>query len=179
MRPLVIAFVSLMAILFLWRVFRIRIVMWLLLPWLCWCVARLVVPRAEPEPQHPVATTATINSIATISTVGALPENKSIPLQNPYQIVVLKFVPSGMDTAVTAVDKVDLGSAANLKEGQSAEILYDAEHPRIVRLRQGTRLFPGHAMTTVVIFCVVFVVLLAIAGAAGAFLRLIRRNALH
>ena len=179
MRPLAIVFVSLLVILFLWRVLRMRIAAWLLLPWLCLSFALLAVPRIEPEPQHPVPATATINSLATVTTLGGMPGNRSFPLQHPYQIVVLKFLPPGMDTAVTAVDKVDLDSVPDLKQGQSVDIVYDGEHPRIAKLRQGTRLFPGRTMTTVVLVCIAFVVLVVIAGALGVFFRLIRRSAVR
>ena len=90
-------------------------------------------------------------------------------------MVVLQFVPPGLDSAVKAVDKVDMGSVPNLKEGQSVEILYDAAHPRIARLRQGTRLFPGHTMALVVGCCIASVVILAMAWVAGRVFGLMRR----
>jgi hypothetical protein len=172
-RSLIVAFVGLLVILFLWRVLRIRIAVWLLLPWLCWCFARLALPRTEPEPQQPVAATAIVHSVVTVTTLGA--EEDSIPLTHPYQMVVLQFVPPGLDSAVKAVDKVDMGSVPNLKEGQSVEILYDAAHPRIARLRQGTRLFPGHTMALVVGCCIASVVILAMAWVAGRVFGLMRR----
>jgi hypothetical protein len=81
-----------------------------------------------------------------------------------------------MDTAAIAIDKVDLGSVPNLQQGQSANIVYEAAHPRIARLQQGTRLFPGHAQTEVILCCFAFAVLVAIAAAIKGFFRLIRRN---
>jgi hypothetical protein len=104
-----------------------------------------------------------------ITEVGDSANSEGIPLQHPYQIVGLKFVPSGMDTAVIAIDKVDLDSVPNLKEGQSAQIVYDAEHPRVARLLAGTRFFPGQALITVILCCAaytgVFVVIAAVRGA--------------
>jgi hypothetical protein len=176
---LLYAFLTLMAILFLWRVLRIRIAAWLLLPWLGLCFAYFLLPRVEPEPQQPVPSTATIGRVETITTLGGLHDRKSIPLQHPYQIVLLKFVPPGFDDPVTAVDKVDAGSVPNLKQGDSADILYDPAHPRIARLRQGTRSFPGRALTTVVICCVVFAVLLSFVWAVGAIFRFLRRAAVR
>ncbi len=176
MHPLLVSFICLLAILFLWRVLRIRTAVWLMLPLFCWSFAYLGLPRVEPEPQHPVPGTATIDTVRTVTTLGDTHTAKSIPLQYPYQIMRLKFVPPGMDTAVIAIDKVDVGSVPNLKEGQSAKIVYDAEHPRIARLQQGTRLFPGHALTTVTLWCVAFAVLVAIAGVVGGFFRLLRRK---
>jgi hypothetical protein len=75
-----------------------------------------------------------------------MPWDKTLPLQHPYQIVRLKFVPAGMDTTVTAVDKIDSGSVPNLKPGQPLNITYDAVHPRIAILQGGTRLFPSQTL---------------------------------
>jgi len=175
-RHLVIAFVALLAILFLWRVLRIRIAMWLLLPWLCLSFAYLGVPHVEPEPEHPVSATAIVDSVTTITTLGATSNDESIPLPHPYQIVLLKFVPPGMDTAVTVVDKIDVGSVPNLKEGQSADIIYDREHPRFARLQSGTRLFPGRTLKLVILCSIASIGLVAIAAGIGGFFRLIRRS---
>lgn len=176
---LLYAFITLMAILFLWRVLRIRVAAWLLLPWFCLCLAYLLLPRVEPEPRQPVPSTATVDRVETINALGEVKNGEGIPLQHPYQIVLLKFVPPGFDSPVTAVDKVDAGSVPNLKQGDSADILYDSAYPRIARLRQGTRSFPGRALTTVIICCVVFAVLLSLFWAAGAFFRILRRAAVR
>lgn len=174
-RNLIVAFVAVLVILFLWRVLRIRIAAWLLLPWFCLTAVYLVAPHAEPEPQHPVSSTATVASITTVRTVGGMENRRDIPLQHPYQIVRLKFVPSGMDTPVTAIDKVDEGSIPNLQTGQNANIIYDSEHPRIARLAGGTRRFPGQAKITVILLGIAFVVLLVILAIIEAFFRLIGR----
>ena len=174
MRRVVVALGGLFVLLFLWRFLRMRIAAWLLLPWLCFCVAYLGVPRAEPEPEHPVSTTATVESVATITTFGDTHTSKSIPLAHPYQIVRLKYVPSGMDAPVIAIDKVDAGSLPDLQEGQSAKIVYDAEHPRVGRLEGGTRSFPGHTLLVVTLCCVALTVVIVIFGAVGEFFRLIR-----
>ena len=152
--------------------------MWLLFPWICFAFAYIGLPRVEREPQHPVPGTATVYEVLTITTLGNMEPQQSLPLQHPYQMVLLQFVPPGMDTPVKAVDKVDLGSASNLKEGQSVNIIYDAAHPRIARLQQGTRLFPGQTLKTVVLCCIAYILVLAIVGGIGSFFRLIRRKAL-
>ena len=157
-----VALVGILALLFLWGVLRIRIALWLLVPWLGFCIASVALPRTEPQPVQPVPATATVAGIDTISTFEGLNNSRSLPLQHPYQIVRLKFVPPGMDGPVTAVDKVDAGSIPNLAPGQTVNIVYDAAHPRIVRLQQGTRLFPGQAARTLTIICAVFVALMVI-----------------
>jgi hypothetical protein len=178
MRHVAAAVVSLLVILFLWKVLRIRIAAWLLLPWFCLMFAYLGLPRVEPQPMQPVPATATVDRVVTITTLGGANTRRSMVLPHPYQIVLLKYVPAGMDKAVVAVDKVDAGSAQDLKEGQSASIVYDRASPRIARLQQGTRLFPGQALTTVTLCCIAVVVLIALVAAVGGFFRLMRRGRL-
>ncbi|MBV9157855.1 MAG: hypothetical protein JO097_16440 [Acidobacteriaceae bacterium] len=169
--------ISLLAILFIWRVLRIRIAAWLLLPWLCLSFAYLMLPRVEPEPQKPVSAVATVDSFRTITTIGGgANTTKSIDLSHPYQIVRLKFVPPGMDTPVIAIDKVDAGSVPNLKEGQSVNIIYDASYPRIARMQEGTRSFPGHARTTLILCGIAVAVVIGIAAVISGFFRLMRRT---
>jgi hypothetical protein len=136
-----------------------------------------MLPRVEPDPQQPVSSTATVDRVATIATLSGRDNQRSLQLEHPYQIVLLKFVPPGFDTPVIAVDKLDAGSVPNLVQGETVNIVYERAHPRIARLQQGTRLFPGHALTTIILCCVVFAVLLAFIWAIGAFLRLLRRTA--
>ncbi len=157
----IVTFSIALVILFLWRVLRIRMALWLFLGWIGFAFFYMGLPRLEPEPRHPVAGTATVNIVSTITTLGDMPLRKTLPLQHPYQIVLIKFVPPGNDVAVTAIDKVDAGSVPNLKPGQSVNILYDPEHPRIARLQQGTRFFPEHTLGTVVLFSAIYVFLVA------------------
>jgi hypothetical protein len=77
-----------------------------------------------------------------------------------------------MDTAVIAIDKVDLDSVPDLKKGQREDIIYDADRPRVARLRAGTRFFPGQALITVILCCVAFTGVLVIIGAVGGAFRL-------
>ena len=165
-RNLVVSFVALLVILLLWKM-RIRFTAWLFLLWLGLAFALLVLPKTEPEPQQPVAATATIDRIDTIDTLGQGANSEGIPLLRPYQVVLLKFVPPGMDTPVTAIDKIDEDSVPDLKEGQSVAIVYDAAHPRIASLKEGTRRFPMQALTTVVLCCFGLIII----GAAGVAIR--------
>jgi hypothetical protein len=174
--PLALIFMALLAIFFLYRALRIRMAAWLLLAWLCFTVGYLVLPRAEPDPRRPVTGTATVDSITQIDTVGETDNSDGIPLQQPYQIVRLKFVPEGMDTAVTAIDKIDEDSVPGLKEGQSAAIVYDATNPRIARLQVGTRSFPRQARVIVILCCIAFAVLAVLGWVVSRFFRKVRRS---
>ena len=170
-RPLLIAFAPLLVFLFLWRVLRMKVFVWLLLLWLGLAFACAELPREEALPQHPVSATATIYIVRTIKTLGGGNNSRSIRLQHPYQMVVLEFMPPGMDTPVKAVDKVDAGSVPELNVGQSVNIFYDAANPRIARLQQGTRNFPGQARTTVILLAGAWILLLAIGAGISAFFR--------
>jgi hypothetical protein len=174
--PLVLIFLVLLAILFLLRVLRMRSAAWLLLAWLGFTVAYLALPRAEPDLERPVSATAAVDRITTIDRLGENDEYDGIPLRQPYQIVQFKFVPQGMDMAVTAIDKVDEDSVPGLKEGQSAAIAYDAAHPRVARLQGGTRSFPGQARMIVLLGCVACAVLAGLAWGVSRFFRRARRN---
>jgi hypothetical protein len=106
----------------------------------------LILPRLEPEPERPVAAVAKVEWIDDISVLGlSRTPQRDLALSHPYQIVRLRFLPPGKTSPVTAVDKIDKGSIPNLQQGQVVPIVYDERDPRIVRLQQGTRLFPGQA----------------------------------
>jgi hypothetical protein len=80
-----------------------------------------------------------------------------------------------MDTPVLAMDKIDAGSIPNLQTGQVVSVTYDAAHPRVVRLQQGTRSFPGQAMLVVILCGASILVFLAIVAASGVFFRMLGR----
>jgi hypothetical protein len=166
-----IAFTPLLAILLFWRLLRVKFFAWLLLPWMAFALVYLGIPRVEPEPQHPVSTTATVERVALITTLGDTSGRRSISLKHPYQIVVLKFVPPGMDTPVAAVDKVDSGSVPNLRPGEKLNISYDASNPRLVKLQQGTRLFPAEALSTAILFVAILLGLVLAGAGIGRLFR--------
>lgn len=176
-RKLLLALAALLLILFFWRVLRIRLIAFLLLPWACLMFAAVALPHTEPEPAQPLPTTATVESITTVSTVMEGQDSEGIPLQHPYQVVRLKFLPPGMDAPVTAIDKIDSGSIPGLHAGQNAAIVYDASRPRVARLEGGTRSFPGHALMTVVLASLAFFVFLSIVALAGWLLHQVARGA--
>jgi hypothetical protein len=176
-RNLVIAFAVLLAILFLWRILRIRIAALLLIPWACLLFAYITIPRVEPTPTEPRSAKATIQSVDTITNLLAT-DRRGFPLQHPYQIVRLKFIPPGMDTPVVSIDKIDLNSVPNLAKDQTVDIVYDAANPRIARIQGGTRLFPEHAFTTVLLTGgVLFALFLALAVVRWFFRLLIPNRA--
>lgn len=179
LQRLLITFVPLVPILLLWRVFRMKAAIWLFFGWIGFAFFYIGIPRVEPEPRHPVPATAIVDRIVTVKTLGDMPLRKSLPLKRPYQIVLLKFTPPGMDTAVVAVDKVDADSMPNLQKGQNADIVYDAAQPRIARLRAGTRLFPGETLHIVLLVSAVYVILVLMVEGCKWFFSLMGRRTLE
>jgi hypothetical protein len=173
-RRVIAVVILLLLILFVWRVMRIRMAGWLLLPWFAWFFGSFVLPHTEPEPEHPVLAKATVDSFVTVRTIGGMNDRHAIALNHPYQIVRLKLIAPGKDTPVIAIDKIDEGSVPNLREGETVDVAYDADNLRIARMQQGTRLFPRQARNLVIIICVVFLILLAILAAVRAVLRAAR-----
>ena len=168
--------VGLLMILFIWWILRVRIILWVLLGWICFSAAYAVMPRLEPQPHVPVTTTATVKDVITIDALGETSESDGIPLQHPYQIVELKFVPHGMDAPVVAIDKIDQDSISGLKPGENVPIAYDAGNPRIARLQDGTRKFPAQAWIEVALCCAALAIVGALLLGAREILRMISRG---
>ena len=172
---LIYAGAILLAVLFIWLVLRVRLAIWLLPVWVCFAFVYLGMPRVEPEPRQPVPATATVADITTIDALWETPQSDGIPLQHPYQLVQLRFVPKGMDAPVVAIDKIG-DDTSDLKKGRSVTIVYDAANPRIARVQEGTRRFPEQAWMTVMLWGAVIGVLGILAVGARGLLRMIRRN---
>ncbi len=175
MRLIVIG-VGLLGILVTWRLLGVRLRAWVLVAWLCFSCAYIFLPRLEPLPHQPVAATATVNDVITVDALGETSETDGIPLQHPYQIVELRFVPQGMDVPVVAIDKIDQDSIPGLKTGQSVPIAYDADHPRVARLQDGTRNFPAQAWIEVMLCCAALALVGALLMGAHGLFRMARRR---
>jgi hypothetical protein len=146
-------FGSLLAILFLWLVLRIRTAGWLLVPWFGLFIVYCVVPRAEPAPSRPRPAKAVVSSVSKVDEILASVEGgrhtgsaQPIKLDHPYLLVQLQFTPAGTSNPVVALDAVDLNSIAGLEPKRIVDIDYDAATPRIARIRGGTRNFPEQAL---------------------------------
>jgi hypothetical protein len=150
------------ALIFLWRVLRIRLAGWLLLPAAGLLFAYVSLPRVEPAPSHPRPATATVQSLTTVTALLESDDRQGIDLAHPYQLVALRFIPSGRSDSVVAVDSIDLGSVSGLAKGAAVAILYDPEHPRIARIQGATRHFPEQAIITVALWSLAFVALLVL-----------------
>lgn len=152
-RTLQLVIGSLLGILFLVLVLRLRIALWLLVPWFYLFLVGAVVPRAEQAPVTANSALARIRNITAITTImensnasgGTHVQFGPIKLDHPFQIVELEFTPSGMADSVVGIDAIDMDSIPDLHKNQTLAIDYDRSNPRIARLRSGTRNFPEQA----------------------------------
>lgn len=170
-RNLQMVFGSLVAIAFLVFVLRLRMAVWLFLPWFYFFLVTAAVPHAEPAPSQPRPAQATVRNITTITTIMENNGSQSshnvtfgpIKLEHPFQIVALEFTPAGRTDPVVGIDAIDANSIPDLRKQQTVDIEYDLTNPRIARLQGGTRDFPGQAKRQVLIaFGVIIALLLAI-----------------
>jgi hypothetical protein len=144
---------TLLPIVFLVAVLRLRVAAWLFLPWFYFFLLTGVVPQTEPAPLQPRAALAIVRNITTITMLmengksgsGSHVKFGPIKLEHPFQIIQLEFTPAGMRDPVVAIDAIDLNSIPNIKAGETVSIDYDSQVPRIARMRAGTRDFPGQA----------------------------------
>jgi hypothetical protein len=151
-RRFALVFGSLFAILLVWLVLRIRIAAWLLLPWFALFIVYCATPRAEPAPTQPRPAHAMVRSVFTVDEIlgggsgGEEEHSEPVKLSHPYQLVELEFKPANATGPVVALDTVDLGSISDLAPNRMVDIDYDADNPRIARIRGGTRDFPRQAL---------------------------------
>jgi hypothetical protein len=149
-RRMALVFGSLLPIMFLFLVLRIRIAIWLLVPWFGIFIVYCAVPRAEPAPSQPRPAQATVRSVYTIDEIFPVTSTRRrhtmpVKLDHPYQLIQVEFTPSGAASPVVALDAIDINSIAGLQPKRAVDIDYDAANPRIARLRGGTRNFPEQA----------------------------------
>jgi hypothetical protein len=175
-RKVIIAAATFLVIFFLHGVLRIRIAGLLYVPWIGLVFLWLAIPRTEPVPGQPQPAAATVQHVTTISTLLTGHDNHGLQLKQPYQIVQLKFVPKGMDGPVIAVDKIDLNSVANLHEGQTVNITYDAANPRVARVEGGTRSFPRSAFFLVLLIALILTAIAFVLFVISWFVHLFHRN---
>lgn len=134
----------------LWRKAHINAAGWLLIPYVPFVFCALMMPRAEPGPAAPKRTArATVNQLTEVTEILATSESSGVEATQPYQIVELQFVPEGRTEPVIGVDKIDSGSIPGLTKGKVVDIDYQADRPRTVLMRGGTRTFPQKAYEAV------------------------------
>lgn len=156
------------AVLLLWRVFR--------LPGFAWLIATCVLvalaasywtefPRALPPPRNDVrTTTATIQGLDRWDWLFRDQHSRGVETKKAIQIASLRFVPLGTTEPVVAVDLIDSGSLPNLHEHDSVRVQYEASAPRIAYIQGATRTFARRNLEGVVEDGVLTLVVFALAG---------------
>jgi hypothetical protein len=95
---------------------------------------------------RPQQETATVVEVRTVSQA-LLPSRlfrhytEVFRLPRPYDEVTLRLLPGPGADPVTAIDRVDSGSAGSLAAGEIVPVAFDAEDPRDARLKAGTRAY--------------------------------------
>lgn len=145
-RKVALVFGSLLLIFFAFLVLRLRVALWLLVPWFGLFIVDCVTPHAEPAPGQPRFARATVKGIANIDeiladTTGGEHSATPLKLDHPYQLVQLEFTPPGAAGPVVALDAIDRNSLPGLELNRAVDVDYDAANPRIARLRGGNPQF--------------------------------------
>ena len=158
------------ALLFLlWRGLRgrVRRLGWLLAAYLLGALLFLITPAPDlAAASQGQATTATVRAIHPVDFVvrprsGAT--RKAVRTAQPYDLVEIRFVPTGQTEPVVAVDAVDRGSVPGLVAGGMIAITYAPGDPRGARIVGGGH---THAWKNLLGLAVVAVTL-AILGIVG------------
>jgi len=72
----------------------------------------------------------------------------------PFQMVELEFTPEGTSEPIRALDRIDLNSVAQLREGSLVRIQYSVLEPDSVRIVGASRKYPRQAVSY--LFCLMY-----------------------
>jgi len=99
-------------------------------------------PRPTPSPTVEVRqASGTVKSLDRIDKLFAGSRSRGMFASQPVEVVGIEFVPEGRRESVLAVDLIDSGSIAGLKEKGTVDVEYESASPRTAYLRSGTREF--------------------------------------
>lgn len=138
-------------------------------------------PKRMPAPVREVRHAAgRVKSVGRIDRLFTGSRTRGLDASQPVDVVGLEFVPEGRAEAVVAVDAIDSGSVAGLKETDSVTVDYEADSPRTAYIQGATRRFPERnfsgAMVAGVVYLAVVGGLLWLAHRVGqGYRRLVRR----
>jgi len=123
-------------------------------------VASWRVPRSSLLPSDSIA-----NASATVRQVRVVDELWSDTWEDygrkagehvlqPFQMVEVEFTPEGTSEPIHAIDRIDLNSMTQLRDGSSVRIQYSALEPDSVRIVGASRNYARQAVTY--LFCLVY-----------------------
>jgi hypothetical protein len=109
-------------------------------------------PKPTPTPINGLRRSqARVKSIDHINKIFAGTHSRGMFAEQPADVVALEFVPAGRAEPVVAVDLIDSGSVAGLKETAPLAITYEAGDPRIAHIDSGKRTFVSKNLAGMVV----------------------------
>jgi hypothetical protein len=138
----------------LWRITRLRLFAWSAgigaVP-LFGLILMTGFPRATPAPVREVRHgTGCVIQIGRIDKLFSGSRSRGVIAEQPVDVVSVEFVPEGRTEAVVAVDLIDRGSIADLREKSAVALVYEAASPRTAYLEGARRTFPERNFSGVV-----------------------------
>jgi hypothetical protein len=121
-----------------WLRGRIKGLGWLLVAYLIGAAAFLLIPwpgPAETGPREPAL--ATVRAIRQVSYIPGSRNSSRLDLLQPYELVVLEYVPEGRSDPVVAVDAIDAGSVPGLARGSTVAVAYAVDDVRSAIIEGG------------------------------------------
>jgi hypothetical protein len=100
-------------------------------------------PRPTPAPA--VSVRRGVGQVASVQRIDKLfngSRSRGIVAEQPVDVLAVQFIPDDRTEPVVAVDLIDRGSVAGLKEGSAVPVRYEAASPRTAWIEGGTRTFP-------------------------------------
>ncbi|MFN8573036.1 MAG: hypothetical protein U0132_13385 [Gemmatimonadaceae bacterium] len=107
-------------------------------------VARVPWPSVPPAAPRRTGV-ATVRRVSNVTAIWVSDE-ASQRLRLPYQMVDLEFTPDSRSGSVHALDRVDSGSVAGLRDGALVPIVYATSEPRQARIQSGRRSYGRDAL---------------------------------
>lgn len=122
---------------------------WVLLGFMAFSVVVLYgrIPQPTPAPSalsHEA--TAVVRQIRPVDHIWSDWEDSGQRVPQPFQLVDLEFTPAGANAPIHAVDRIDLNSLPELRDGATVRVFYTTSNPRSVRLDGGTRTYAEKAL---------------------------------
>jgi hypothetical protein len=165
---------GIVVLLIVWRLARLPGFVWAI----CACVLAGVGAIMVSEFPTPVPGPATdvrnasgkVKSVDRIDRLFTGRRTRGFDADQPVAVVGVEFVPAGRADAVLAIDLIDAGSIAGLKEGSTVGIEYEAASPRVAHIQNATRTFAGRNLRGIAVQCVLSILILIAGFALWEFL---------
>ncbi|HEY0607036.1 MAG TPA: hypothetical protein VGD58_29220 [Herpetosiphonaceae bacterium] len=126
---------------FVWSKLRSRLLMWVLVLSGIAGFFSSISDWPDQPPGDLITGSATVQNIRYVDVILESRRRSDTEAIQPYNIVELRFVPSGRTDPVVAVDMIDAESLPNLAEEATVPIRYSAQNPRWAQIEGVSRTF--------------------------------------